>query len=158
MSAGILTLQQLNPDRCFSRATFKTLLQLAVMDCHFIFNGSIFKQLDGVAMGSPLGPTMANVFMCHLEKLFLTNCPLEFKPSFYKRYMDDTFVLFRKPAHAQLFLSYINSFHSCIKFTMETEKDKKLEFLDVEVTSSGSHFMTSVYRKPTFTGLGQKYL
>jgi len=34
----------------------------------FQFNGQLYQQTDGVAMGSPLGPLMANVFMCHLEE------------------------------------------------------------------------------------------
>src|SRR5215469_1490602 len=51
----------------FSRNNFKKLLELAILDTHFIFNEKVFKQVDGVAMGSPLGPTLANIFMCSLE-------------------------------------------------------------------------------------------
>ena len=47
---------------------------------------------DGVAMGSPLGPTLANAFLCHHEKKWLNDCPNNFKPGFYKRYVDDIFV------------------------------------------------------------------
>ena len=46
-------------------------------------------------MGLPLGPTFANIFMCYHEKLWLRECPDHFKPVFYTRYVDDTFVLFR---------------------------------------------------------------
>ena len=47
------------------------LLELATLDNHFLFNNEIYKQIDGVAMGSPLGPTLANVFMSHMEKRWL---------------------------------------------------------------------------------------
>ena len=58
-----------------------------------------------MAMGSPLGPTFANIFMCFLESLILDQCPESFKPIFYKRYVDDTFVLFKEESHATMFLT-----------------------------------------------------
>ena len=38
------------------------------------------KQHDGVAMVFPIGPILANVFLCYNEKVLLQNCPSEFKP------------------------------------------------------------------------------
>lgn len=52
----------------FSRSHFKMFLELAVLDTAFIFNGVLFRQIEGMAMGSPLGPTFANIFMCSLEE------------------------------------------------------------------------------------------
>ena len=42
---------------------FKQLLELAVKNVLFFFNGTLFSQFDGVGMGNPLGPTLANVFL-----------------------------------------------------------------------------------------------
>ena len=42
-------------------------LEIATTNQLFQFNGQLYEQVDGVAMGSPLGPLIANVFMCHLE-------------------------------------------------------------------------------------------
>ena len=55
--------------------------------------------------------------------------------------------------HVPLFLDYLNRQHPSISFTSELEKDGKLPFLDVEIFRSNGKFSTSVYRKPTFTGL-----
>ena len=118
----------------------------------------MFKQTDGMAMGSPLGPTFANIFMCHLEDLFLQQCPCSFKPVFYKRYVDDTFVLFKDRSHAELFLNFINSFHPNIKFTMDIESENQLSFLDILITRDNNSFTTGVHRKGTFTGLGMNFL
>ena len=52
----------------FDRSQFIKLLSLSVKNCHFIFNGHIYQQVDGVAMGSPLGPLFANIFMSFHEK------------------------------------------------------------------------------------------
>ena len=58
----------------------RKLLTFAVKDPHFVFNKQLFDQVDGVAMGSPLGPTLANIFMNVLEKKYVANCPSEYKP------------------------------------------------------------------------------
>ena len=63
-----------------SKTEFKELLSLATKDSHFIFDGTLYKQIDGVAMGSPLSPTLANVFIVYHEKNWLEHCPLEIRP------------------------------------------------------------------------------
>ena len=56
-----------------------------------------YKQIDGVAMGSPLGPTLANTFLYFHEQIWLNECPDEFKPVYYRKCVDDIFILFRSP-------------------------------------------------------------
>ena len=68
----------------FSHAQFRKLLYFAVKNCHFLFNGRLYEQVDGVAMGSPLGPSFANTFLCHHQKVWLDNCPRDFKPLIYR--------------------------------------------------------------------------
>ena len=45
-------------------------------------------------MGPPLGPTLANALLVYQEKNWLERCPLEHRPFYYRRYVDDIFVLF----------------------------------------------------------------
>lgn len=139
------------------RKSVKSLLQLAVLDCHFIFNNQLYRQKEGMAMGSPLGPTFANIFMSFLETDFINNCPNNFKPLYYRRYVDDILALFSSSDHAQSFLNYINLSHPNIQFTLEVENNNTLPFLDVLVTRKQNKFETSIYRKPTFSGLGLNY-
>ena len=77
----------------FTRSEFTQLLSFAVKNCHFFFNGVLFEQTDGVAMGSPLGPTFADIFLSWHEHSWLSNCPTHFKPVYYHRYVDDCFLL-----------------------------------------------------------------
>ena len=65
----------------------------------FQFRRKTYKQIDGVAMGSPLGPTLANAFLCFHEKIWLNEYPDEFKPAYYRRSVDNILVLFRPPDH-----------------------------------------------------------
>ena len=136
---------------------FRCLLELAVTNSYFVFNEQFYRQKEGVGMGLPLGPSFANIFMCHHEKLWLSSCPSEFAPIFYRRYVDDCFVIFRDRTHVDLFLDFLNSKHRNIKFTVEQESQGKLPFLDVLVRKEGGRLQTSVFRKPTFSGLGTSF-
>ena len=137
----------------FTKSELKQLLSLATKESYFIFNGLLYKQIDGVAMGSPLGPSLANAFLSYHEKNWLNNCPQEFKPVFYRRYVDDIFILFKSNDHLKSFQGFLNSCHLNMSFSMETEKENKLSFLDVEVIREQGKFTTTIYRKPTFSGV-----
>ena len=104
-------------------------------------------------MGSPLGPTMANVFQSFYEMKWLEQCPNEFKPVFYRRYVDDIFVLLESTEHLSKFHAYLNTCHPKMSFSFELEVNGKLSFLDVEVSRQQGKFVTTVYRKPTFSGM-----
>ena len=69
-----------------SKNDFRDLLNLATKESFFTFNNKFYIQVDGVAMGSPLGPILANIFLSHHSENCLNKCPIEFKPSFYRRY------------------------------------------------------------------------
>ena len=74
----------------FSKAELTKLFSIATSQTHFLFNGKVFDQIDGVAMGSPLAPVLANLFLGHYENIWLNKYH---GPSvlFYRRYVDDTF-------------------------------------------------------------------
>ena len=72
----------------------KRLLELCIKEMHFSFNGCIYQQVNGVAMGSPLGPVLANIFMVELEEMLIPT--LSDKVSLWYRYVDDTFTFIKK--------------------------------------------------------------
>ena len=122
----------------------------------FLFNGKFYNQIDGVAIGSPLEPVLANLFMGHNEKL----CIEDFQgpsPSHYKRYVADIFSVFNNSFKAKGFFSYINIRHPNIKFTMETEVNKIIPFLDVLINNSQNILKTSTCHKSTYSGLLLNY-
>ena len=89
---GDLHSKNLYNGKLSKRDLFK-LLEAATSESSFIFDYMLYKQVDGVTVGSFLGPTLANAFLCHYEKKWLDNCPIHFKPVIYKRYVG-IFVLF----------------------------------------------------------------
>lgn len=96
---------------------FVELTKFAMMPVEFSFDGIIYRQTDGVSMGFPLGPILANMFEESEESLLL-----DFnKPEVYFRYVDDTFCLFNKKNGANLFYMSLNNIHPALKFTLDKE-------------------------------------
>ena len=116
---------------------------------NFLFDGVVYDQIDGIAMGSPLAPTLANLFLRHYEGIWLNEYEGD-ATLFYRRYVDDIFAVFENRDQALGFLEYINSKHVNIKFTIEENNKGILNFLDV-VVNNNDVLTTSVYHKPTFT-------
>ena len=104
-------------------------------------------------MGSSLGPGLFDAFLFFLEQIWLNDSPDDFKPVYYRRYVDNTFALFRSPDHLERFTNYSNSKHENIKFTYEKESKILLLFLDIILSRSVNGFEISVYQKPTFSGV-----
>ena len=131
------------------QAVFIELMKSATSFVEFNFNDTMYKQTNGVAMGSPLGPALANIFVRYYEsKLF--SCVQ--KPTVYFRYVDGTFAILKQEGDVDDFLVMLNRPHPALKFTFEKEHDGKLPFLDILVERSELGFETSVYRKPSFSG------
>ena len=126
------------------------LIELCLRTTYFQFEDKFYEQSEGAAMGSPLSPVIANLYMEYLEETALQTATLH--PRLWLRYVDDTFVIWQHgPEELQRFHEHINQQHPNITFTIEQEKEGKLAFLDVQVTRSLEGLTTSVYRKPTHT-------
>ena len=72
---------------------------------------------------------------------------------FYRRYIENKFVLLSSPDHADKFREYLLSKHCNIKFSIEKEEDGGLPFLDINIFCENDKFATNVYRKKTFSGV-----
>ena len=92
-------------DLNITKLDLKELLRIANKNQLFQFEGNSYEQVDGVAMGSPLGPLMASVFICKIEK----QLEIENKLSIlYKRFVDDTLGAMPGPEAASEFLTNLN--------------------------------------------------
>ena len=73
-----------------------SLLEFVLASTYFVFRGDIYKQTFGAAMGSPVSPIVANLYMEHLEQKALTTAPDSCKPRLWKRYVDDILEIVKK--------------------------------------------------------------
>ena len=137
------------PTPPFGKLIFKRMMRLATGGI-FMHKDKMYKQVDGVAMGGPLGPTLANFFLAHIEgRLF----DVSFKPNMYVRYVDDIFAVFSSVSDRDAFFAHLNNQHPSLKFTCEDAQENVLPFLDVNVKIDNGSLNTTVYRKKTHTGV-----
>ena len=73
------------------------------------------------------------------------------KPGVYIQCVDDSFIIFGSELDCDHFQDKLNLLHPALKFTIDKEQNN-LNFLHVLIEKEGTGFLTSIYRKPMFTG------
>ena len=115
-----------------SSQTICRLTSLCLRSTYFQFKDSFFEQLEGAAMGSPLSPVIANIYMEAFEERALQSARLA--PKLWTRYVDDTFVVWpHGDEELEQFHDHLNGQNQSIQFTREEESDGKIAFLDALV-------------------------
>ncbi|XP_075975703.1 uncharacterized protein LOC142976300 [Anticarsia gemmatalis] len=103
---------------------YVVLLKNCLEGNYFLYRGQYYLQIDGVAMGSPVAPVMANIWMEHFEQsidMQASNVKL------WKRYVDDVYCIMRGDKQdVERLLNTLNSIHPNINFTYEMETDRSL--------------------------------
>ncbi|VDP86027.1 unnamed protein product [Schistosoma mattheei] len=128
----------------------KDLLLLCTEKVQFTFEGEYFRQIDGVAMDSPLGPLLPDVFMAHVEN---QTDDLIGNMSFYKSNVDDILVVCERKEDMYCLLNKLNTLQNHISLSCEEGKNDQLRFLDILLSRrEDSSVKRSIFRKPTWTG------
>ena len=132
--------------------TFILLAELSSCNVIMATHDGIYYQKDGLAMGSPPAPMLANGWLSQFDKEILGNSKIFF------RYMDDILKDI-KVSECEHTLSMINNFHGNLKFTIEREVDGQLPVLDMKIIHDHDtgRLESTWYRKPTDTGLIMNY-
>ena len=134
----------------FPEKSFQKLMKIATGG-FFMYKDKLFTQTDGVAMGNPLGPTLANFFLADFENKMFDQFK-GIKPKGYVRYVDDIFCVFEDKSQITPFFNFLNTLHKNLKFTAELGTDS-LPFLNTRIEIDGANFNSSIYRKKTHTGV-----
>ena len=128
------------------KETFIKLLEISSCNVILSTHDGFYRQVDGLAMGSPPAPHLANGWMSQFDGTIKGTSTL------YTRYMDDI-LTDQKPDEVEEKLMAINELHPSLKFTMEREKDGEIPFLDMKVKNEKGNLSSTWYTKPTDTGL-----
>ena len=118
-SEGLLALKYFFDQRTVKEPNSETLLRLAelvlTLNC-FSFAGNYYKQINGVAMGTKMGPSYANLFVGYVEHQFFNQYDGP-KPDFYGRYIDDYIgAISSSREELNRFITSVNSFHPALKY------------------------------------------
>ncbi|BHF75021.1 hypothetical protein SprV_0501811400 [Sparganum proliferum] len=112
---------------------------------YFTFDGTIYEQVKGTPMGSPISGFIAEAVLQRLESLVFQH----HKPKFWARYVDDTVVVIDRD-QLLTFKERLNAVFPDIEFTMEEEENNQLAFLDVLLCRKDcGGLKTKVFRKAT---------
>ena len=133
------------------RDQLKRLLICCIHESHFQFNEIFYDQVDGIAVGSPLGPLFANVFMAHFEMEYMNELR-KMGINIWVRYVDDIFASVSRKEQAERVLAYLNEQHPNLRFTIEHEKGKKLPFLGTCIERKVNKYSNTMYRKKNVHG------
>ena len=138
------------PNLDIPEPSLRRLLEICTKESPFIDQRKqMWTQVDGIAMGSPLGVLFANFYMGVVEQRVFNRIP---RPNLYVRYVDDTFVSVTDEQELERLRNAFEE-ESVLHFTCERSEDGTIPFLDVRVSQTPGGFLTEVYRKPTDLGL-----
>ena len=134
----------------FARHNFDNILCCNLENKFSTFENKICKKIESVTMGSLLGPSLHNAFLCYHSLIWLNESLEEFTPVYYYRCVDDIFVLFRPETHVTKFVNY-DLKNRNVKFTRK-EENGSLSLLDILVFRLDKKFTASAYQKSTIKG------
>ena len=116
---------------------------------YFIYDGTIYSQLKGMPMGSPISPIIADIVMEAILDEFMSN--IVHKPRLLTKYVDDIFAIVKKEEMDNT-LNELNKCNRHLQFTKETEEEGSLPYLDTLLTKKNNIIKTDWYQKPTASG------
>ena len=127
------------------RSDVCNLLHVVLSNTYFTFEKRIFQQIKGLPMGSPLSGLMAIIFMDNIERQALQQVP---SIPFFKRYVDDCFMLTQNEQTAREFHAILNSQNENVKFEIELpSNDNCLSLLDFTISTNNSRPSFEFYKK-----------
>ena len=132
------------------------LLEISIETYFKTSDGKIYFQRDGLPIGKSISKPLAGIYMHWFEEQYVFNEENEFKPVYWKREMDDIFIIWRHGKdELENFVWRLNGIERRIQFTLKHEENNFIPFLDVGITKEEDKLVTKVYRKPTHT---QQYI
>ena len=116
------------------------------------FKDKTYLQIKGLAMGTPTSSILSEIYLQYLENTKILSILTKPGIEGYFRYVDDILIIYNKN-HIDIgeIIVFFNDLTPCLKFTLEQEKDNKLNFLDISLTKTGDKISYDIYRKPTTT-------
>ena len=110
------------------------------MKTAFSYNNKLYKQIDGVSMGSSLGPVLAIIIMMELEKIVVSDLINSGLIKFYIRYVEDTLLLAKEDDIGSI-VQQFNAFDDNLKSTIGKFTDNDVHFLDIKIDHNESDLM-----------------
>jgi len=135
------------------------ILETILRQNYFTFQDRCYQPEKGVAMGSPLSGTMAEIFLQHLENFHIKPLLDSKRISLYSRYVDDILIIYDATrTNPETIVHHANSMHSNIRLSPTLETNNQISFLDLLIIRKSQRLEIDIYRKPTTTDTTINYL
>ena len=138
-------------DYATPRAFIMECVDLALTKNFFQYEDSFYLQVHGTSMGSTFAPSVAGLYVHHLEtcKILSDVNPYLTQIKLWKRYIDDVLMIWSGTEEdARKFLAWLNNQDAYLKFTSCLDKSN-LVFLDLNLSVSQGMIKTDTHFKPT---------
>ena len=131
-----------------------SMLKITLKQNYFIYNNINYLQLDGLPMGSPLSSLISEIFLQSIENQFIEQLKQQYNILFYGRYVDDILIIYNNNHdNTNNILTAFNKIHPKLKFTVESEINNEINYLDLTIKRYNNSLQYSIYRKPTTSKL-----
>ncbi|XP_023229967.1 uncharacterized protein LOC111630148 [Centruroides sculpturatus] len=127
------------------------MVNLVCCESFFVFEGQTYKQNRGVPMGSPISGLLCELVVRKLERKILSS--FERNIVYYKRYVDDVFILWKNNRAIAEFVDRVNDNEEGLRLKLEQKSSMKVHFLDISIIFRRGRISTNVFIKPTHSPL-----
>ena len=135
-----------------------SILDTTLKQNYFTYNNEHYLQKDGLPMGSPLSSIISELFLQHLEKLNISKLTNKHNIVFYGRYVDDILIIYNNVKNDDKgILSSFNKLHPNLKFTLESENNRSINYLELNIKRTKNNVIFDIHRKPTTSKISILY-
>ena len=132
--------------------TNNTAIKLIIEQNYFQYNNQYYKPEKGIAMGSPISGTLAEIYLKLIEERYIKHSIENQNIVYYKRYVDDIFIIFdTNRINENTIKENMNSIDENFEFKVTEETNNSINCLDMTITRGTKRMEINVYRKPTST-------
>jgi hypothetical protein len=119
---------------------------------YFNLNNQSYSQLTGMTMVVPSSGILSEIYHQNLESTKIIEILTQHNIIGYFRYVDDILIVYdENSTDIHKVPKTFNNLAPTIKFTLETETNNYINFLDVSIQNTGNKLTFNIYRKPTAT-------
>ncbi|XP_067142187.1 uncharacterized protein [Centruroides vittatus] len=140
-----------NPTLTQHRKEVIEIANLVCCESFFVYEDQTFKQKRGVPMGSSISGLLCELVVRKVELKVLRG--FESDIVYYKRYVDDIFIIWKNNRVIANFVDRINENEEGLNLKLEHKSSRMLHFLDINIVFSKGHISTGVFIKPTHNPL-----
>jgi hypothetical protein len=117
---------------------------------YFQYNDKYFKPTQGIAMGSPLSSTLAEIYLQYFEEMMIKHWMETSEITYYRRYVDDIMIFHQNKINEDAINNYMN-IHKHSEFKLTAEESNNISYLDLSIHRDNHNLQMGIYRKPTQT-------